>query len=272
MRTLVHISDLHFGRVNPELLAPLRTAIEAIAPTVLVVSGDLTQRARNNEFADAAAYLKTLPTPQIVVPGNHDVPFYDVIRRFLAPLNRFHRTITSDAFPFYRDDEIAVIGLNSARSSTFKGGRINEEQVAEAKRRFEGLPESVTRVVVTHHPFDIPAGGDENDVVGRSQMAMDVLAQCSTDVFLSGHLHRSNASSTASRYHIAGFAAVVIQAGTATSTRGRGEENSFNVIRIGETDLVLETWRWQSAHGAFANESEQRFRYTHGVGWGAVEA
>ena len=102
MRTLVHISDLHFGRVDPQLLAPLRTAIETIAPTVLVVSGDLTQRARNNEFADAAAYLKTLPTPQIVVPGNHDVPFYDVIRRFLAPLNRFHRMITSDASRFTR--------------------------------------------------------------------------------------------------------------------------------------------------------------------------
>ncbi|WP_133479464.1 metallophosphoesterase family protein [Cognatilysobacter segetis] len=267
MRTVVHVSDLHFGRVEPALLAPLRSAIEAARPDVLVVSGDLTQRARRAQFAEAAAYLDTLPSPRIVVPGNHDVPYYDVLRRFLSPLDRFRRYITDDPFPTYIDDEIAVVGVNTARSLTFKGGRINVEQVREIERRFHGLPEHVTRIVVTHHPFDVPAGGDESDLLGRAPMAMDVFAKASVDVFLSGHLHHSNTGTTAHRYRIEGFAALVVQAGTATSTRERDETNAFNVLRIGETDLQVQTWRWSAAQAAFAPESEKTYRYVHGTGW-----
>jgi 3',5'-cyclic AMP phosphodiesterase CpdA len=271
MRTLVHVSDLHFGRVEPALLAPLREAIEAIAPDVVVVSGDLTQRARRAQFKAAADYLATLPTPRIVVPGNHDVPYYDVLRRFLAPLDRFRRYISDDPFPTYIDDEIAVVGVNTARSLTFKGGRINVEQVREIERRFHGLPEHVTRIVVTHHPFDVPAGGDESDVLGRAPMAMAEFAKAEVDVFLSGHLHHSNVGTTAHRYRIAGFAALVVQAGTATSTRERDETNAFNVLRIGETDLVVQTWRWEAGARRFAPEREATYRYVHGTGWEPVE-
>ena len=267
MRTVVHVSDLHFGRVEPALLAPLREAIEGLHPDVLVVSGDLTQRARRAQFAAAAEYLATLPSPRIVVPGNHDVPYYDVLRRFLAPLERFRRYITDDPFPTYVDDEIAVVGVNTARSLTFKGGRINVEQVREVERRLHGLPERVTRIVVTHHPFDIPAGGDESDVLGRAPMAMEIFARASVDVFLSGHLHHSNTGTTAHRYRIAGFAALVVQAGTATSTREREEANAFNVLRIGETDLQVQTWRWSAQRQAFAPDSDKGYRYVHGSGW-----
>ena len=267
MRTLVHVSDLHFGRVDPALLDPLREAIAGLRPDVLVVSGDLTQRARRSQFADAAAYLATLPRPQIVVPGNHDVPLYDVARRFLSPVRRFRRYITEDEFPTYIDDEIAVVGVNTARSLTFKGGRINVEQVREIERRFHGLPEHVTRVVVTHHPFDIPAGGDEADLLGRAPMAMAEFAKAEVDVFLSGHLHRSNIGTTAHRYRIAGFAALVVQAGTATSTRERDETNAFNVLRVGETDLQVQTWRWQPRDARFVPDGEVDYRYEHGTGW-----
>lgn len=267
MRTLVQISDLHFGRVDPALLAPLRQAIEGLQPDVLVVSGDLTQRARNAEFEDAAAYLATLPGPQIVVPGNHDVPFYDVARRFLAPVDRFRHYITDDEFPTYIDDEIAVVGVNTARSLTFKGGRINVDQVQEIERRFDGLAEHVTRIVVTHHPFDVPEGGDPDDVLGRAPMAMEEFAKAQVDVFLSGHLHRSNVGTSGLRYRIAGFDALIVQAGTATSTRERDETNAFNVLRIGEPDLQIETWRWQADGGRFAMEATAGFHYTHGTGW-----
>jgi 3',5'-cyclic AMP phosphodiesterase CpdA len=270
MRTVVQISDLHFGRVDSALLAPLREAVEQARPDVVVVSGDLTQRARRAQFADAAAYLDTLPSPRIVVPGNHDVPYYDVLRRFLAPLDRFRRYISDDPFPTFIDDEIAVVGVNTARSLTFKGGRINVEQVREIERRFHGLPEHVTRIVVTHHPFDVPAGGDEKDVLGRAPMAMAEFAKAEVDVFLSGHLHHSNTGTTAHRYRIAGFAALVVQAGTATSTRERDEANAFNVLRIGERDLQVQTWRWEAARGRFAEEAAVAYRYEHAVGWRAV--
>ena len=267
MRTLVHLSDLHFGRVDPGLLAPLCRAIEGLRPDVLVVSGDLTQRARSAQFRAARDFLATLPTPQVVVPGNHDVPFYDVLRRFLAPLDRFRRYITDDPMPEFRDDEIAVVGVNTARSLTLKGGRINVDQVRAVAARFEGLPERVSRVVVTHHPFEVPAGGDPDDVLGRAPMAMAEFARAEVDVFLSGHLHRSNIDTTARTYRIDGFAALVVQAGTATSTRGRGEHNAFNVLRIGERDLRIETWRWSPAQSGFEQEGEVGYRYVHGSGW-----
>ena len=269
MRTIVHISDLHFGRVDPAVLAPLAQAIAACAPDLVVVSGDLTQRARKAQFRAAAVYLGTLPTPQLVVPGNHDVPLYDVLRRFLSPLGRFRRYISQDPFPYYQDAEIAVIGINTARSLAFKGGRINREQVAEVERRFRGLPEAVTRIVVSHHPFDIPGDGDERDVVGRARMAMQAFSGCGVDLFLSGHLHHSHSGDTAARYDIDGFAALVIQAGTATSTRGRGEANAFNIIRVGVADMALETMAWVPARGAFAPAAERRFHYASGRGWSA---
>jgi 3',5'-cyclic AMP phosphodiesterase CpdA len=271
MRTLVHLSDLHFGRIDPQLPGPLRQAIEAVAPDVVVVSGDLTQRARRSQFRDAAAFLQTLPGPRIVVPGNHDVPMYDVVRRFVAPLDRFRTYIEADPFPSFIDDEIAVVGVNTARSLTFKDGRINREQVAEVERRFRGLPDAVTRIVVTHHPFDVAEDhARQRDMVGRAAMAMEAFAAAGVDVFLSGHLHKTRTGSTARRYRIAGFAALVIQSGTTTSTRGRGEANAFNVLRIGSDALDLETWTWRADEGAFAAAAPQRFAYTPGAGWAPV--
>lgn len=267
MRTIVHLSDLHFGRVDPPLLAPLRETVAGLRPDLLVVSGDLTQRARAAQFRAARDFLATLPEPRIVIPGNHDVPLYDVVRRFASPLGRFRRYISDDPFPTYIDDEIAVVGVNTARSLTFKGGRINVEQVREIERRFHGLPEHVTRIVATHHPFDIPAGGDEGDLLGRAPMAMAVLAQASVDILLSGHLHRTGAATTAHRYRIAGFAAVVVQAGTATSTREREEPNAFNVLTVGETDLEVTSWRWSAGADVFRPDATRRYRYVHGSGW-----
>ncbi|HEX7558185.1 MAG TPA: metallophosphoesterase, partial [Usitatibacter sp.] len=122
MRTLVHISDLHFGRVDSALLVPLRERIEALAPHLVVVSGDLTQRATREQFREAKAFLDTLPQPQVVVPGNHDVPLYNVFQRVLSPLGKYLSIVTSDLEPSYIDDEIAVVGVNTARSLTWKRG------------------------------------------------------------------------------------------------------------------------------------------------------
>ena len=244
MRTLVHLSDLHFGRVDTNLLAPLRACIESVNPDVLVVSGDLTQRAKSEQFEAAREYLDTLPGPQIIVPGNHDISLYNVFRRFVEPLKRYKRYITEDLSPSYVDEEIAVIGVNTARSLTFKDGRVNEEQVAEIRRQFTGMDDKITRIIVTHHPFDLPMGEDDDDLVDRAPMAMKAFADCGVDLLLSGHMHTSHAGNTAERYRITEYAALVVQAGTATSTRGRGETNSFNVVRVGHERVEVDRYGW----------------------------
>src|SRR6185369_11551022 len=180
---------------------------------------------------EARAFLDRLPQPQIVVPGNHDVPLHNLFARFAQPLHKYRRYITDDLRPFYHDEEIAVLGVNTARSFTIKGGRINEQQVAWMRDRLCTADEQTVKVVVTHHPFDLPEGHDERALVGRARMAMEHLADCGADLFLAGHLHISHTTHT-KRYNIHGYSALVVQSGTATSTRERGEVNSFNLLRI----------------------------------------
>ena len=266
MRTLVHLSDIHFGHVDYQLVEPLIKFVHEIKPDVVVVSGDLTQRARVVQFKEARAFLARLPKPQVVVPGNHDVPLYNLLARFLTPLDNYRRYISDDLAPFYMDDEIAVVGINTARSLTFKGGRINEEQVAMISERMCALKEETTKIIVTHHPFDIPSGHDEDDLLGRAEMAMHTLARCGADVLLAGHIHLSHIGHTATRYQVEGHAAIVVQAGTATSTRGRGEANSFNVIRVAHPGIEVERVTWQPETGNFTPSLTERFRHTQ-TGW-----
>jgi 3',5'-cyclic AMP phosphodiesterase CpdA len=252
MRTLVHLSDLHFGKVDDKLLTPLGELVHRLAPDVVVVSGDLTQRARSAQFEQARAWLDTLPGPQIIVPGNHDISLYNVFRRFLQPLTRYKRYITDDLDPIYVDAEIAVLGVNTARSLTFKDGRVNEEQIAAIRQQLAGLSPDIVRIIVTHHPFDLPATNDDDDLVDRAPMAMKAFADCGVDVLLSGHMHASHAGNTADRYRMSEYAALVVQAGTATSTRGRGEVNSFNVVRVEPERVEVDRYGWDDVGGKFS--------------------
>jgi 3',5'-cyclic AMP phosphodiesterase CpdA len=266
MRSIVHLSDMHFGRINHQVISPLIEAITKINPDLVAVSGDLTQRARVQQFKEARAFLGRLPKPQIVVPGNHDVPLHNVAARFLQPLRKYRRYITDDLRPFYHDAEIAVLGVNTARSLTIKEGRVNEKQVAWMSERLGACDPEVIKIVVTHHPFDLPEGHDERKLVGRARMAMEALASCGADLFLAGHLHVSHTSHSATRYKIKGHSALVVQAGTAASARGRGEENSFNVLRIDRPRITVERFEWQPEHGEFGLVMSEPFRHTSD-GW-----
>jgi 3',5'-cyclic AMP phosphodiesterase CpdA len=126
-------------------------------------------------------------------------------------------------------------------------------------RRLDPLPEAVTKIVVTHHPFDLPDQTGDVDLVGRARKAMEVFSRCGVDLLLAGHTHQSEAGDTSSRHPIAGYSALVVQAGTTTSTRGRGEENSFNVLRVTSDAIDVERMVWDAAAAAFRHAATERF-------------
>ena len=228
MRHVVQISDLHFGNNDLSLLAPLQQAITALAPHVLVISGDLVEHATKEEFHQARAFLDSLPSPQIVVPGNHDLPFYNLAERALFGLTRYKHFITPDTSPAYRDDEIAILGANTSRVWPIRGGSLSSTQLDKLEAQFAALPENLTRVLVTHHPFDLPPGQQSRLIVGHARRAIARLAPF-VDVLLAGHIHLSSTGSTAARYKTQGHALAFVQAGTAVSRPTK--ENGIPLIR-----------------------------------------
>jgi predicted phosphodiesterase len=150
----------------------------------------------------------------------------------------------------------------------FKGGRINEAQIARVRGLLCRLPRATTKMVVTHHPFDLPPGRDSRQLVGRARQAMQMFARCGADILLSGHLHESHASDTRLRYRIDDYAALVVQAGTATSTRGRGETNSFNVLHVERPRVRVERLAWNGTD--FAPRDAAEYRHS-GDGWRKLE-
>jgi 3',5'-cyclic AMP phosphodiesterase CpdA len=271
MRTLIHLSDLHFGRTDDVLLEPLAAIVRELAPDLIAVSGDLTQRARAVEFRAAREFLDRLPGPQVIVPGNHDVPLYNVFKRFVQPLDAYRKYVSGDLEPFYLDAQIAVLGINTARSLTFKHGRINESQIASAQKRLSLLPEQIIKVIVTHHPFDLPAGHESRGLVGRGELALKMLTVCKCDLLLAGHLHVADVGGSAIRNLDQDYEAIIVQAGTATSTRARGETNSFNVIRIEQDRIDVWHYAWEPARSAFSATEREQFKRA-ATGWKNMSA
>jgi 3',5'-cyclic AMP phosphodiesterase CpdA len=256
MRKIVHISDLHFGREDPVRVDALRAFIVDAAPHVTVVSGDLTQRARTHEFAAARAFVDSLPGPHVVIPGNHDVPLYDVFSRVFRPYAKYRKHFHEELEPWFVDDEMIIVGLNSARGLTIKDGRLDEKQVRDAAQRFRRSNGHV-KIVITHHPFDVPPEHAYEDVIGNAGDAMAVLAEAGADLFLAGHLHATHATASSERYKIHGHSAIVVHAGTATSRRLRKEDNAFNVLHVERDRIAVDHAAWRD--GRFAIAATTRF-------------
>ena len=217
------------------------------------------------QFAAAREFLDSLQPPKLVVPGNHDVPLWNLARRFLTPFARYKEFISPELEPEYEDEEMIVVGINTARSLAHGEGRINRRQVQRIVKRLAAAPAALIRVIVTHHPFDLPPGVDERRLLGRARMAMAKLAAANADLFLSGHLHISHASHSAERYRIEGHSALIVQAGT-VSLRGRGERPSFNLLTVARPDIELVKYVWDPASGGFGRSAVGRYRHTP-AGW-----
>src|SRR6478672_3758685 len=188
MARLVHLSDLHFGAHDDRLVQAVEQSVDVLKPDLVVVSGDFTQRARTEQFREACEFLERLREAGhevLGVPGNHDVPLYDVLRRFLSPLSRYRRFIDDSLCPFVELPGVAVLGINTARSLTFKDGRISRDQIDFIRETFARTPENSIRILVTHHPlFSVLAGAEVKSAVGRHELALDAIEEAGVDLLL----------------------------------------------------------------------------------------
>jgi len=264
MTILAHISDLHFGTETPEIVEGLIQDLALVEPSLVVVSGDLTQRARRKQFIAARLFLDRIPFPKLVVPGNHDIPLFDLVRRFARPLVRFRRYISKDVDPFFSTDDVAVLGMNTARSSAWKDGRLSLAQIDDLRRKLGPLPPHVSKVLVTHHPFLPPPGDASPPLVGRAAEALQAAEACGVDLVLAGHLHCGYTGDIRTHHGNIRRAILVAQAGTATSHRVRNEPNSYNLIRLSPQRLgfSLRVWDGKGFHETHFVEYEKS-----GVDW-----
>jgi 3',5'-cyclic AMP phosphodiesterase CpdA len=251
MARLIHLSDLHFGAHDPKLVEAVEEQVNAYRPDLVIISGDFTQRARTAQFEEACAFLGRLRDAGhevLAVPGNHDVPLYDVLRRFLSPLTRYRKYIDDTLCPFHSLPGAAVLGVNTARSATIKDGRINAEQIAFIRETFERIDANVPRVLVTHHPiFALPTDEGLSKPIDNQADVLEMIGTLGVDLLLAGHNHRASHQDSAD-FVTKSTGALVIQAGTATSTRVRGEHQSFNKIIIDGDAVEVILVGWHETH------------------------
>jgi 3',5'-cyclic AMP phosphodiesterase CpdA len=265
--TLLHISDLHFGPPYlPEVGEAMLRLAPRLKPDVVVVSGDLTQRAKPEQFAAARDFLARLPdVPRVVVPGNHDVPLYRVVERLTNPLGLYRRYISEQTDRVWQFDGAVLVALDSTSPyRAISNGRIHKDQLAFCEKAFRDAPGGAARIVVAHHHF-VPAPDYELDrAMPRAKRAINHFLDLGVDLILGGHLHRAYIGNTldvyAGRHRERGI--IVVQCGTTTSRRGRGrerEKNSLNLVKIGGEMLRVTHYVYFSEVGEFAPLSRHIF-------------
>lgn len=262
LRTLLHISDVHFG--PPHLPRVSQGVLELVAekkPSLVVVSGDLTQRAREEQFKEARSFvdaIERLGVPTLVVPGNHDVPLWRFWERLFDPYGAYRRWFSPELEPVHRDDALLAVGINTAFGWTTKEGRITLARLRQVEEIFRATPESVFKVVVAHHHLIPPPNFGTQRVLGNAFEAIDLFSRAGVDLILSGHQHQAYIGSSEEFYPAGRPPVVILHSGTTTSNRGRAgerERNTCNWIGVERDSMLVCHLRWQRDTERFAEQS-----------------
>lgn len=267
MRTIVHASDVHFGVPHlPEVLGVFDAEVRALEPDVLVVSGDLTQRAKSHEFEAAAGWIESFgDLPVVTTPGNHDVPLYRIVERLFDPYREWRRWISKELDSVTRIPGMTIVALNSAAPRrAIVNGRLSTTQLDFAREAFRATPPDEVRVIVTHHHL-VPAPDYEADrPLPGARRLLAAFESMGVELVLGGHLHRAyignsidHAPRDAPRDGL-----LTVQSGTTSSSRGRARErkkNSYNVIRIDDDRIEVVHHLYDAGERAFHPTSAHRF-------------
>jgi 3',5'-cyclic AMP phosphodiesterase CpdA len=232
--------------------------IERNRPDLVVISGDLTQRARPEQFRQAREFVDRIPVPTLTVPGNHDVPLYRVWERLFNPYGCYKKNFSPELEPVHRDDEMLVVGINTAHGLTIKDGRISLRRLLEVEKLLRATPETVFKVVVAHHHMIPPPNFGTQRVLANAYEAIDLFSSAGVDLILSGHLHQAYIGNSEEFYPKGRPPVVILHSGTTTSNRGRGgerERNTCNWIQFDGKSLVVSHYRWHHALERFAEHS-----------------
>ncbi len=236
-------ADLHFGSTPHGLAEALRDAMGRQTPDVIVIAGDLTLRAREREFKEAQAWLSSLPAPALVLPGNHDLPYFNLIQRFRNPFHRYRRAANgADLMPVFDNPNGVVLGFNTTRSwqphLRWQEGAARLRDIEAAKAALCSSPADRFKAVAAHHPLARVPGFPRAEPVRRAEPALKAFAECGVDLIMSGHIHQSYAIET----EVQGRGMLMVGAPTALSSRMRGEANGFWVIHAGADAVECCLW------------------------------
>jgi 3',5'-cyclic AMP phosphodiesterase CpdA len=266
MTTLLQISDPHFGTEQVPVLQALHELAAALSPDLVVLSGDITQRARRAQFDAARRFVDRLGARALIaIPGNHDLPLItNVVTRLAAPYANYRHAFGQALEGTHETEQLLVQWLNTTRPWRHKHGELSAEQISRVSDRLRGATPAQLRVVVLHHPIWALRASDEANLVRGHREAIAAWTDAGVDLVLGGHIHLPYLHALPAAPGRS--PAWAVQAGTALSARVRdGVPNSVNLLRCGGGVLprrcVVERWDFVAATGRFARISETRLRF-----------
>jgi 3',5'-cyclic AMP phosphodiesterase CpdA len=257
MTVLLQVSDPHFGTERPEVVEGLLRFAAALAPDVVVLSGDITQRATAREFRAARAFADRLaPAHVLAIPGNHDIPLIDVLARAFRPYARYCAAFGAELEPSWESAAMRVVTLNTTRPWRHKDGEVSARQVERVVERFTGAAPAQWRVAVVHQPAAVARDEDRGHLLHGHAHALRRWSEAGVDLVLGGHIHLPYVVALHERDPALPRPLWVVQAGTAVSSRVRHEAgNSVNVLRTLEAAAqrrcAIERWDWHAGRAEF---------------------